>query len=128
MSWKAKPSASEKNPRPASRSTGLTEGKAIATPASTETKTSVHPASLLITVAKLGVCVRANQWRSDHRSSLASAHPRSTTTRATPIRGSARSRLSPIRCADSATSSVQPEPTRIRYGRITSPSRAVPPP
>ena len=67
MSWNAKPAATEKKPRPASMSTGLTEGKTATIATITDSERSTHPASLLITVAKLGVWRRARMCRNAQR-------------------------------------------------------------
>ena len=67
MSWNANPTATEKNPSPASRSTGSTDGKATAIAARIASRSTDQPASLLITSVKLGVCrrrraVRTSVW------------------------------------------------------------------
>ena len=58
MSWKAKPTATEKNPRPASRSTGFTDGNVIVMALRTIIPRMSHPISFDMTRAKLSVLRR----------------------------------------------------------------------
>jgi hypothetical protein len=55
----------------------------------TTTETKIHDAILLITVAKLGVCVAENRRRSAHLKPLETAHPTRMIATATPTRGDA---------------------------------------
>ena len=106
MSLNANPIAREKNSRPASRSTGCTDGKTTVIAARTASVTTNQLAILLITVAKLGVWPRVNHLCSAHLTAFAAAQPTTTRTIATPTRGSARSRASSMSPAESEISSV----------------------
>ena len=59
MSWNAKPTAIETNPRLASTSTGRTDGNTTVMARSEEMTTTIQPISFEMTVAKLGLFVRS---------------------------------------------------------------------
>ncbi len=106
MSWKAKPTATEKNPRPARRSTGFTDGNVIVIAINTTAPSNSQLANFDITVAKLSECRRRKLRRNTRRRPRASSQPTAMITSATPMRGRASTKPSSNESALSDSSSV----------------------